>query len=487
MATRDPASLFERLPELVNEDAWLVHRGRFFGGGVGVAIGETPFHLEFERGRIVELIRGPILMRSTVFRVTAAAEAWARHWERMPAPHFHDLHALFKAGHLAIEGELQPLMANLQYLKDVLATPRRLAGGARDRARARADRRPLPPPRDRRPAAPALLRGGGRGDPAVCLHTAGADGRQLRHLLNDAAITAALSRPRLRHAVARQVDCRPTAGSARSIASPRAATSSSIRRLLPRAAARAAGGHGLLDRRQASCCSSRIEHAAEFRALIGLESADHQQPWYDTSWLHRPDVHGGEVCAALVSGLIAPQSPDVARAETLWMYKQGGPGVFKGDLHFYRVDGDLRGQVGRIDTSAARSTCSPASTISPARRRTRRAPRRRSRGAEVDRDEGARPLPDEREPGPVPPLHPAGAGEDPRGAVVVARDSPPPACLCGSSTSRYFSIPPPLAGEGREGEACHTLQYCGPGLASPSCLPPQAGGKSHKARRRGDV
>ena len=25
----------------------------------------------------------------------------------------------------------------------------------------------------------------------------------------------------------------------------------------------------------------------------------------------------------------------------LWMYKQGGPGVFKGDLYFYRVDGDL--------------------------------------------------------------------------------------------------------------------------------------------------
>jgi pimeloyl-ACP methyl ester carboxylesterase len=32
------------------------------------------------------------------------------------------------------------------------------------------------------------------------------------------------------------------------------------------------------------------------------------------------------------------------------MYMQGGPGVFKGDLHFYRVDGDLRDRVGRIDT-----------------------------------------------------------------------------------------------------------------------------------------
>jgi pimeloyl-ACP methyl ester carboxylesterase len=34
----------------------------------------------------------------------------------------------------------------------------------------------------------------------------------------------------------------------------------------------------------------------------------------------------------------------------LWAYTQGGPGVFKGDLYFYRVDGDLRGKVGKIDT-----------------------------------------------------------------------------------------------------------------------------------------
>jgi pimeloyl-ACP methyl ester carboxylesterase len=94
-----------------------------------------------------------------------------------------------------------------------------------------------------------------------------------------------------------------------------------------------------------------IEHAARFRALIGLEAAEFQSPWYDTSWLNRPDVHGSEVCAALVSGLIAPQSPDARRHETLWMYKQGGPGIFKGDLHFYRVDGDLRGKTARIDTS----------------------------------------------------------------------------------------------------------------------------------------
>jgi pimeloyl-ACP methyl ester carboxylesterase len=115
-----------------------------------------------------------------------------------------------------------------------------------------------------------------------------------------------------------------------------------------------------------------IDHAGEFRALIGLEAADFQAPWYDTSWLNRPDVHGGEVCAALVSGLIAPQSPDAARRETLWAYKQSGPGIFKGDLYFYRVDGDLRGRVAAIDTGRCPLflltgeydfSCTPADTL----------------------------------------------------------------------------------------------------------------------------
>jgi len=48
---------------------------------------------------------------------------------------------------------------------------------------------------------------------------------------------------------------------------------------------------------------------------------------------------------------------------------QGGPGVFKGDLYFYRVDGDLRGRVENIDTGVCRFICSPASMIFPARRK----------------------------------------------------------------------------------------------------------------------
>jgi pimeloyl-ACP methyl ester carboxylesterase len=48
------------------------------------------------------------------------------------------------------------------------------------------------------------------------------------------------------------------------------------------------------------------QHPDRFRALIGLESAPYAEAYYDLSWLNRPDVHGGMVCAGVISGLIAP-------------------------------------------------------------------------------------------------------------------------------------------------------------------------------------
>jgi pimeloyl-ACP methyl ester carboxylesterase len=189
----------------------------------------------------------------------------------------------------------------------------------------------------------------GQGIPVVCLHTAGADGRQFRHLMLDEDIT--------RHFRLLAFDM-PWHGKSFppdgwEDEEYRLTTSGYTDMIV--AFCRALE----LDRPVVMGCSIggrivlnlAIEHASMFRALVGLEAADFQSPWYDTAWLNRPDVHGGEVCAALVSGLIAPQSPLTMRHETLWMYKQGGPGVFKGDLYFYRVDGDLRATVGAINTA----------------------------------------------------------------------------------------------------------------------------------------
>ncbi|NQV61843.1 MAG: alpha/beta hydrolase [Alphaproteobacteria bacterium] len=189
----------------------------------------------------------------------------------------------------------------------------------------------------------------GQGIPLLCLHTAGADGSQFRHLLNDPEIT------RNYRVIAFDMPWHgkslPPVGY--HLEEYRLTTDLYVDTVM--AVCRGLG----LEQPVIMGCSMggrivlqlALAHGADLRAVIGLESADHQEAWYDTDWLHRPDVHGGEVSAALVSGLVAPQSPDEYRWETLWGYLQSGPGVFKGDLYFYRADSDYRDRVGAIDTA----------------------------------------------------------------------------------------------------------------------------------------
>lgn len=188
----------------------------------------------------------------------------------------------------------------------------------------------------------------GQGIPLLCLHTAGADTRQYRGLLNDPRVLADF------RVIAFDM---PWHGKS----SPPAGWQSTDYALTSREYVEmilTVADALQLERPVAMGCSIggrivlhlALEHPERFRALVGLQSGAHVDPYYDTTWLHRPDVHGGEVCAGVVSGLVGPHSPDADRWETLWHYMQGGPGVFKGDLYFYTVDGDIREQVSRIDT-----------------------------------------------------------------------------------------------------------------------------------------
>ena len=189
----------------------------------------------------------------------------------------------------------------------------------------------------------------GSGIPLLCLHTAGADGRQYRGLLNDPEITRDF------RVIAFDMPWHgkssPPAGWERE--EYRLTTAGYVGMI--RDVARALE----LERPVAIGCSIggrivlhlALDHPDEFRALIGLQSGASVSRYYDLDWMHRGDVHGGEVAAGMVSGLIAPQSPDADRWETLWHYMQGGPGVLKGDVFFYSIDGDIRDRVAGIDTS----------------------------------------------------------------------------------------------------------------------------------------
>jgi pimeloyl-ACP methyl ester carboxylesterase len=349
--------MIEKLADLVNADTNLVRRGQHVDTTFLVEIGERGFLLRVHEGRIVSVTAGPFITPNYSFALRAPREAWESLWEAVPQPGCNDIFALFKRGLLRIEGDLHPFMANLQYFKDLLAAPRTAKAPPTwriDRGKGAVGEARFEPITGRylnldllgRPHR-LYVEEAGQGIPLLCLHTAGSDGRQFRGLMNDARVTKNF------RVIAFDM---PWHGKS----SPPTGWQDEEYRLTSRDYVRMiceVSDALSLDQPVAMGCSigGRIalylahQCPERFRAIIGLESSPHVAPYYDVNWLNRPDVHGGEVCAGVVSGLVAPTAPDDHRWETLWHYKQGGPGVFKGDLYFYKVDGDIRDKVGEID------------------------------------------------------------------------------------------------------------------------------------------
>ncbi len=387
--------MIEALKARVNGDEALVRRGRFLTTTFLLEVGQTGWLISIFEGRVMSVTSGPFVMPSSSFALRAPLQ---RSDGLDQAPRF--------------EGGRQP--------SDLHGQPSLLQGGARQAAhRGRGGMTAQFEPIVGRYMHLDLfgrkhrlyVEEAGEGTPLLCLHTAGADGRQYRALMNDERVTR-------RHRVIafdmpwHGKSSPPSGWHNEEYQLTSAQYTTMILGIMTALE---------LDRPILIGCSIggrialhlALEHPQAFRAIIGLQAGAHVDPYYDLNFLHRPDVHGGEVSAAIVSGLVGPDAPDAERWETLWHYMQGGPGVFKGDLYFYKLDGDIRGRVAQIDTSEQHS---------------------RQRG---HHHEGPRAFPDEREPAGVSKAPAARAGEDQR-----------PLMICGGSawneTARRASCAPAI-------------------------------------------
>lgn len=317
-----------------------------------LAVGPEEWLLRVRDGVVNEVRPGPFVMRAFDVALRVAPEGWAAFLAAEPAPGWHDLMGLRRKGLLHVEGDLGRFFAHLGWFKAALALLRPGGIAARPAPVATPGWEPIQGGYLRmeisgRPHR-VYVEQAGEGIALLLLHTAGSDGRQWRDLMNDPEVTARF------RCVAFDM---PWHGKS----SPPEGWQEEEYRLttagytgMVMSVARALG----LERPVVVGCSigGRIvldlaaEHGEELRGVVGLQSGAFLSPYYDIGYLHHPRVHGGEVCANLVSGLVAPGSPEAGRWETLWHYMQGGPGVFKGDLHFYKTDGDLRPKLARIDT-----------------------------------------------------------------------------------------------------------------------------------------
>ena len=188
----------------------------------------------------------------------------------------------------------------------------------------------------------------GQGVPLICMHTAGADSRQWRHLLNYKSVT-----DRFRViAFDLPYHGRSTPPGEWWLTNYKLTTKhyAEIIRQFWRTLS--------LEKPILMGCSMAgaivlklaIDNQDELTGIIGLESSAYAPGRYN-DFLHHPAVHGGELCASYTLGLCAPDSPESAKRENWWYYAQGGPGVYAGDVHFYSMDWDVRDEVHKIDTN----------------------------------------------------------------------------------------------------------------------------------------
>ncbi len=189
----------------------------------------------------------------------------------------------------------------------------------------------------------------GRGVPLLLQHTAGSDGRQWRHLLEDAQLT-----DRFR-VIAWDLPYHGKSLPPDGVAwwrEPYKLTLAFFLEFIERFAAELAlerpvfmgcsmGGHIAIDlaRFRPGLC----------RAVIGVEAASRTQAG-NLDFLDHPRI-GNDLKSDLMIGLTSPSAPEARRREIGWGYAQGAPSVFRGDLHFYAEEHDLTGEAAHIDTS----------------------------------------------------------------------------------------------------------------------------------------
>lgn len=188
----------------------------------------------------------------------------------------------------------------------------------------------------------------GNGTPVLCLHTAGADARQYRHLQSDPEVLTqfrviAFDLPY--HGKSLPPDNWWTSEYLLT-AERYVETVLAVIRAMD------------LDRPIVVGCSMAgslvlelaRSHPDEIGGVVGFSGASSVHGRFQ-DWSLAPDINAAQSVPSWTWGLMAPQSPEPSRREVWWMYAQGGPGVYRGDTYFYSEGLDLSGREHEIDTA----------------------------------------------------------------------------------------------------------------------------------------
>lgn len=346
--------MLENIQQAIATNPMISVRSEFVDLLAEIKIGDETEYLQIEKGEITTPKKNG---REPDFTLAASADAWAELINQDPDIGFQSLFGMMETGHLTISGETLKFSRYMMILENIFDAlrPQRETKVA-----------PLAAPQfddivgryvhfnvAGKPCR-VYFEEAGQGTPLLCLHTAGSDGRQYREILRDPRITK--DHRVIVFDLPWHGKSSPPAGFEKT---PYALTTDlyvetvmafkdAIGLENPIVMGCSIGGRAVLH--------LALRHGDAFKAAIGLQSALYAEnagnEWAaEDNAMYRPDVHGSELAGAAMISLIAPQSPQPDKWETLWHYMQGGPGIFMGDLVYYFLDGDLRNGLAKgLDT-----------------------------------------------------------------------------------------------------------------------------------------
>jgi pimeloyl-ACP methyl ester carboxylesterase len=193
----------------------------------------------------------------------------------------------------------------------------------------------------------------GSGTPLVCLHTAGADSLEWRHLLVDDDVTQnheviAFDMPwhgrslppagwwEEEYLLTRTFYMRFVIAFCEALGLDR-----------PILVGCSMGGYVMLDLAN--------EHPGRFGGLIAVNARAYEPSWMALAkWSAHPEVNAQALIQPVVRSISARTAPEEHCREVEWIYMRCPPGVLRGDLYYAAVDHDARPFMKGIDARAQR-------------------------------------------------------------------------------------------------------------------------------------
>lgn len=345
-------SLVQSWHAACSQDGELRRLGAAGSVAFGVRFDDASVRFGFRSGQFVE---NP---ESVDFEVAASTADWERFFRPEPRPPYQNFFGmLMRVPDAQVLGDELRFAQYAHLVRRVLDIGREVATGSRPSA----ETAPATVPDEPEPVVGRyrhldvhgervriFYEQAGTGRDVLFLHTAGADGRQFCHLMNDPDL---LARCRM---VTFDLPWHgrsfPPAGA---IPGAHALTTDyyadvvmavveALGLVQPIVVGSSMGGE--------ICLELAYRHPDRLGGVVACEASDHV-PGRQVTWARHPEVNQALFVPEWVDGLIAPQSPAEYRREVWWGYSQGGFGTFFGDILFYSGDWDARDRVALIDTA----------------------------------------------------------------------------------------------------------------------------------------